>query len=104
MRTRRSLWMAPLVALLLAAPLEARAFDLFRSDGATAADIHAALKAKTLTCRVLVQMPTIRATSCCWAEVVPATHSLFLHLPRYSVAVTVASNSPDLMSSSWPSW
>ena len=37
-------------------PLDARAFDLFRSDEATIADIHAAFKAKTLTCRVLAQL------------------------------------------------
>ena len=50
------MWMALAVALLLAAPLDARAFDLVRSEEATIADIHAALKAKTLTCRGLVQM------------------------------------------------
>jgi amidase len=48
--------MVPLAGLLLAAPLDARAFDLLRSEEATIADIHAALKAKTLTCRGLVQM------------------------------------------------
>jgi len=41
-------------ALLLAA--EAGAFQLFRTDEATIADIQAALKARTLTCRALVQM------------------------------------------------
>ncbi len=56
MKTRRVVWTAPLVAFLLAVPLDAPAFDLFRSDEATVADIHAALKAKTLTCRALVQM------------------------------------------------
>ena len=44
------------LALLLTAPAEADAFQLFRTDEATIADIHAALKAKTLTCRALVQM------------------------------------------------
>jgi len=56
MRIRRVSRMAPLVALLIAAPLPARAFDLIRSDEATIADIHAALKARALTCRALVQM------------------------------------------------
>src|SRR5437773_7415594 len=56
MTTRLRLSMAPLIGLLLAAPVDAGAFDLFRSEEATIADIHAALKAKTLTCRVLVQM------------------------------------------------
>jgi amidase len=64
MRTRWSLWMTSLVALLLAAPLDARAFDLFRSDEATVADIQAALKAKTLTCRALVQMYLDRIGAC----------------------------------------
>src|SRR5712692_498556 len=44
------------VTLLLAAPLTTGAFDVFRYEEATIADIHAALKAKTLTCRMLVQM------------------------------------------------
>src|SRR5881394_1488873 len=59
MTMRRLSWMAPLVAValvLLLAPLDARAFDLVRYEEATIADIHAALKAKTLTCRALVQM------------------------------------------------
>ena len=56
MTIRLRLWMVPLVGLLLAAPVDARAFDLLRSQEATIADIHAALKAKTLTCRGLVQM------------------------------------------------
>src|SRR4029079_8228641 len=56
MRTRPVRWMAPLVALVLAAPVAAGAFDLFRNEEATIADIHAAFKAKTLTCRGLVQM------------------------------------------------
>src|SRR5712692_4141584 len=54
MRTRRISWMG--LALLLAAAPGARAFDLYRSDEATIADIHAAFKTKTLTCRTLVQM------------------------------------------------
>ena len=53
-------WMAPLVLLLVAAiaaiPFDARAFDVFRYEEATIADVHAAFKAKTLTCRGLVQM------------------------------------------------
>jgi amidase len=56
MTIRRRLWMVPLAGLLLSAPLDARAFDLLRSEEATIADIHAALRAKTLTCRGLVQM------------------------------------------------
>src|SRR5687768_9848395 len=44
------------LVLLLAAPLDAGAFDLFRSEEATIADIQAAFKAKTLTCRALVQL------------------------------------------------
>ena len=53
-------WTAPLVgvalALLLVAPRPASGFDVFRYEEATIADIHAAFKAKTLTCRALVQM------------------------------------------------
>src|SRR5947208_4234593 len=56
MTTRLRLSMAPLIGLLLAAPVDAGAFDLFRSEEATIADIQAAFKAKTLTCRMLVQM------------------------------------------------
>ena len=56
MTARSRLSMAPLIGLLLAAPVDAGAFDLFRSEEATIADIHAAFKAKTLTCRGLVQM------------------------------------------------
>src|SRR2546427_8734017 len=44
------------VTLLLAAPLATGAFDVFRYEEATIADVHAAFKAKTLTCRALVQM------------------------------------------------
>src|SRR5215510_11213441 len=44
------------VALLLAVPLTANAFEVFQYQEATIADIHAAFKAKTLTCRALVQM------------------------------------------------
>ena len=44
-----------LVSVLLLAA-EAGAFQLFRTDEATIADIQAALKARTLTCRALVQM------------------------------------------------
>src|SRR5882724_9147772 len=56
MITRLRLLMAPLIGLLLAAPVDAGAFDLFRSEEATIADIHGAFKTKTLTCRGLVQM------------------------------------------------
>ena len=49
-------WIAPLVALVLTVPAGAGAFDLLRSEEATIADIHAAFKAKTLTCRGLVQL------------------------------------------------
>src|SRR5881396_1327508 len=55
---RRSI--APLLVLgvgvLLASPTEAGAFQLFQTEEATIADIQAALKARTLTCRALVQM------------------------------------------------
>src|SRR2546427_9405687 len=44
------------VTLLLAAPLATGAFDVFRYEEATIADVHAAFKAKPLTCRGLVQM------------------------------------------------
>src|SRR5439155_862843 len=44
------------VTLLFAAPLATGAFDVFRYEEATIADIHAAFKAKTLTCRALVQI------------------------------------------------
>ena len=54
MRMRWLPW--TILTLLLVAPVDALAFDLVRSDEATIADIHAALKAKTLTCRALVQM------------------------------------------------
>jgi Asp-tRNA(Asn)/Glu-tRNA(Gln) amidotransferase A subunit family amidase len=50
---------APLLVLvsgLLLAAAHASAFQLFRTDEATIADIQAALKARTLTCRALVQM------------------------------------------------
>src|SRR5499433_3222314 len=42
--------------LLLAGPTDASAFQLFRTEEASIADIQAALQARTLTCRVLVQM------------------------------------------------
>src|SRR5215475_3437588 len=44
------------LGLLLAAPMSAGAFDLMRSEEATVADIQAAFRARTLTCRALVQM------------------------------------------------
>jgi amidase len=53
---RSRLWVVSLVGLLLATPVDTRAFDLFRSDEASIADIHEAFKAKTLSCRGLVQM------------------------------------------------
>jgi len=43
-------------AVLLMPPTQARAFDLFRSEEISIADIQAAFKARTLTCRALVQM------------------------------------------------
>ena len=49
-------WMVPLVGLLLAAPVDAGAFDLFRTEEATIADIHAAFSARTLTCHAPVRM------------------------------------------------
>lgn len=42
--------------MLLVAPPAAGAFQLFRTDEATIADIHVALRARTLTCRALVPM------------------------------------------------
>jgi len=48
--------LALMVALLVATAPEAGAFQLLRTDEATIADIQAALKARTLTCRALVQM------------------------------------------------
>src|SRR5215468_4277436 len=48
--------LALVVAFLVAAAPEAGAFQLLRTDEATIADIQAALKARTLTCRALVQM------------------------------------------------
>src|SRR5215471_18315279 len=48
--------LALVVTLLVAAAPEAGAFQLLRTDEATIADIQAALKARTLTCRALVQM------------------------------------------------
>src|SRR5213594_3656499 len=56
MTTRLRPWMAPLVGVLFAAPLDASAFDLFRNEEATIADIHTAFRTRTLTCRGLVQM------------------------------------------------
>src|SRR6266478_6746615 len=56
MTIRRRLWTVPLVGFLLVFAVDARAFDLLRSEEATIADIHGAFKAKTLTCRALVQM------------------------------------------------
>lgn len=47
-------WIAALVAL--AAPAGGDAFELLRSDEAAIADIHAAFRARTLTCQRLVQM------------------------------------------------
>src|SRR5215475_12707863 len=56
MTTRLRLWMVPLFGFLLAARVDASAFELLHYDEATIADIQAAFKAKTLTCRGLVQM------------------------------------------------
>jgi Asp-tRNA(Asn)/Glu-tRNA(Gln) amidotransferase A subunit family amidase len=56
MRARWRSWTVWLLGLLLMASQDARAFDLYRNEEATIADIHAAFKAKTLTCRRLVQM------------------------------------------------
>jgi amidase len=56
MRTR---WLALAgfaLAPLLVAPDAARSFEVVRYEEATIADIRAALSAKTLTCRALVQM------------------------------------------------
>src|SRR5262249_52615745 len=55
MTTRRFPWLALVIGLSLVAPPRAVAFDVFRYEEATIADIHAAFKAKTLTCRALVQ-------------------------------------------------
>jgi len=56
MRTRWLALAGVAVAALLVAPDTARSFDVVRYEEATIADIHAALSAKTLTCRALVQM------------------------------------------------
>jgi hypothetical protein len=56
MTTGLRLWTVPLVGLLLAAPVDAGTFDVLHYDEATIADIQAAFKARTLTCRMLVQM------------------------------------------------
>jgi hypothetical protein len=55
----RNRWLAlagVAMAALLVAPHAARSFDVVRYEEATIADIQAALSAKTLTCRALVQM------------------------------------------------
>ena len=53
----RARWIS-LMALMLLLGLtpDTSAFDLLRYEEATIGDIHAAFKAKTLTCRALVQM------------------------------------------------
>src|ERR1700741_3606332 len=56
MTTRLRLWTIPLIGFLLAGAGDASAFDVLRYDEATIADIQTAFKAKTLTCRMLVQM------------------------------------------------
>src|SRR5262249_54044867 len=56
MTTSLALLTALLAGLLAFGPARAGAFDLLRSEEATIADIHTAFKAKTLTCRALVQM------------------------------------------------
>ena len=60
METRRRRHIARLLAFALGcfvtASGDASAFQLFRTGEATITDIHAALKARTLTCRALVQM------------------------------------------------
>ena len=56
MTTHLRLWTFLLVSLVLAAPVAAGTFELLHYDEATIADIQAAFKAKTLTCRMLVQM------------------------------------------------
>ena len=52
--------LAPLLVLtswlLLAGSMDASAFQLFRTEEASIDDIQAALRARTLTCRALVQM------------------------------------------------
>src|SRR5215470_12964288 len=56
MTTRLRPWMVLLFGFLLAARVDADAFDVLRYDEATIADIQAAFKAKALTCRGLVKM------------------------------------------------
>jgi amidase len=56
MTTRLRLWTVPVVGFLLAGPVDAGGFDVLGYEEATIADIQAAFKAKTLTCRTLVQM------------------------------------------------
>jgi Asp-tRNA(Asn)/Glu-tRNA(Gln) amidotransferase A subunit family amidase len=56
MLTHLRLWTVLVIGLVLAAPVNARSFELLHYDEATIADIQEAFKAKTLTCRMLVQM------------------------------------------------
>src|SRR5499427_6779238 len=56
MTTRLRPWMVLFIGFLLAARVDAGAFDVLGYDEATIADIQAAFKAETLTCRGLVQM------------------------------------------------
>src|SRR5262245_27828988 len=56
MMTHLRLWAVLMIGLVLAAASPARSFELLHYDEATIADIQAAFKAKTLTCRMLVQM------------------------------------------------
>jgi len=56
MTLRLWLWTVPLVSFLLAGPVDADTLEILRYEETTIADIQAAFKAKTLTCRLLVQM------------------------------------------------
>jgi amidase len=56
MTTRLRLWTVLVIGLGLGAPVNAGGFELLHYDEATIADIQVAFKAKTLTCRMLVQM------------------------------------------------
>src|SRR5262245_24234414 len=64
MMTHLRLWAVLMIGLVLAAASPARSFELLHYDEATIADIQAAIKPKTLTCRMLVQMSLDRIDAC----------------------------------------
>ena len=91
MTTRLRRWMVPVVGLLLAAPVDAGAFDLLRNEEATIADIHAALSARTLTCRGLVQMYLDRIEA--YDKKGPALNAIVVTNPDASTRSTPSSRS-----------